>query len=145
MSYFYFWTIYLHINSFFAKNISTGTFQNFCYEIFWLNFKSFFCIIRYIDYRIIFEYNNDNRKPDKIWQQTDNWISERYPLNGKILIASKEWIPGSEFLFFSKDIQQQKICIYNPSITERKFEFESPNGYSIYPYSEKYFGKTEVL
>ena len=88
---------------------------------------------------IIFEYNNDNRKPDKIWQQTDNWISERYPLNGKILIASKEWIPGSEFLFFSKDIQQQKICIYNPSITERKFEFESPNGYSVYPYSEKYF------
>ncbi len=94
---------------------------------------------------LIFKYNNANRNQNKIWQETDNWTDEeRFELKGKILIASKEWIPESEFLFFSKEIQKQKICIYNPSITERKFEFESPNGYSIYPYSEKYFGKSFV-
>ena len=86
---------------------------------------------------LIFRFDNAERDLDKIWKKKN--IKEiKFSINDKIHTASSEWIPGSEFLFFSNKLTKQSICIYNPSTIERKFEFTSPNGYNIYPQSEKY-------
>ena len=90
---------------------------------------------------IFFRLDNGEREFDKIWKRK-NFNEIKYPIGGKIAVASSEWNLGSEFLFFSNKLERQNICIYNPSSIDRNFVIDPPNGYNID--SVDSFGNAEI-